>query len=405
MDTANTHKPKTLYTFGLMPCPPEIGAHHRILNIGRQLKKYSELTAVYVGPACDPQRILETEKELGPVQILATRPFNASHWPGSALYKLAYHWPWFYGQRVGREDRRTFEELAARHDLLWFHTLTTANAVGRFRRENAIADLDDINQIKHQQMGRASTSYRQKIASALLAKKWRRREEKAKDHFARLMVCSEEDRPLVGRPGQTVVIPNGFNPPDTEPIRQEKIEKILGFLGFIGYTPNRQGLEWFAQSVWPKVLEREPAAKLRAMGRCPDPERFARYPRMEMLGFVENTALEMARWCGMIVPLHFGGGTRLKILDAFSKKCPVISTRVGAHGLKVSHQKNILLADEPEDFADQCIRLLQNPSAGQAIAEEAWKLFLAEYTWDRIGEKIEIVLNDIISGKNQTSVP
>jgi glycosyltransferase involved in cell wall biosynthesis len=126
---------------------------------------------------------------------------------------------------------------------------------------------------------------------------------------------------------------------------------------------------------------------------------------MEMLGFVENTALEMARWCGMIVPLHFGGGTRLKILDAFSKKCPVISTRVGAHGLKVSHQKNILLADEPEDFADQCIRLLQNPSAGQAIAEEAWKLFLAEYTWDRIGEKIEIVLNDIISGKNQTSVP
>ena len=188
------------------------------------------------------------------------------------------------------------------------------------------------------------------------------------------MVCSEEDRPLVGRPGQTVVIPNGFNPPDTEPIRQEKIEKILGFLGFIGYTPNRQGLEWFAQSVWPKVLEREPAAKLRAMGRCPDPERFARYPRMEMLGFVENTALEMARWCGMIVPLHFGGGTRLKILDAFSKKCPVISTRVGAHGLKVSHQK-ISCWRMSRGFRRSMHPTFAEPSAGQAIAEEAWKLF------------------------------
>jgi glycosyltransferase involved in cell wall biosynthesis len=404
MDRLQIQKPRVLYIIGLMPCPPEIGAHHRILNIGRQLKKRSELTVVYIGPPCIRQRILETEKELGPIQIMLTRQVNLSRWTGHILYKFTYHWPWFYSHPISREDRQQFRELADRQDLLWFHTLTPADSVGRFHYENALLDLDDINQTKHQQMGRTSSSPRQKIASTLLAYKWRRREEKAKDRFARLAVCSEEDIALIGNPGQVVVLPNGFNPPDTEPVWREKKEKILGFIGFIGYTPNRHGLEWFAENVWPKVLEREPAARLRIMGHCPDPRRLTRYPRMEILGFVEDAASEIARWSALLVPLHIGGGTRLKILDAFSKKCPVISTRVGAYGLKVCHEKTILLADEADDFADQCIRLLKNPSLGQAIAEEGWKLFLSEYTWDQIGTKIETVLQEMVSNKNKQAI-
>jgi glycosyltransferase involved in cell wall biosynthesis len=399
MEIKEHRKPKLLYVVGLMPCPPEIGAHHRILNIGRQLKKYSEVTAVYIGPACESHRIWATEQELGKIHLLQTHESRMPGLPGRMLYKMKYHWPWFYGSPISNKDRERFFELCRQHDLLWFHTLTPADSIGRFRFENALLDLDDVNQIKHRQMGQASASWKQKTASALLAYKWRRREHKAKDRFTHLAVCSEEDLAYIGNPEQTVVIPNGFNPPETEPVWQEKQNKILGFVGFVGYTPNRHGLEWFAQKVWPKVLEGVPQARVRIMGHMPEPERFAKYKNLDILGFVQDAAVEMSQWSALIVPILIGGGTRLKILDAFSKKCPVVSTRIGAHGLKICPDKNILLADDANAFAGQCIRLLKNPSLGQAIAEEGWKLFLADYTWDRIGEKIKTVLEQMMSKK------
>ena len=97
----------------------------------------------------------------------------------------------------------------------------------------------------------------------------------------------------------------------------------------------------------------------------------------------------------MIVPLRYGGGTRLKILEAFSRMCPVISTSVGAYGLDVTHNKDILLEDAPQAFADQCIRLLQQPNYGKSLAEAGWELFQKKYTWDVIGKSIQNTVKEI----------
>lgn len=101
----------------------------------------------------------------------------------------------------------------------------------------------------------------------------------------------------------------------------------------------------------------------------------------------------------MIVPLLLAGGTRIKILEAFSRFCPVVSTSIGAYGLNVEHQKNILLADDPESFAEQCRFLCEKPEAGLSLAQEAWNSFIQRYTWDQIGRNIQIAVEKCLETK------
>jgi glycosyltransferase involved in cell wall biosynthesis len=97
-----------------------------------------------------------------------------------------------------------------------------------------------------------------------------------------------------------------------------------------------------------------------------------------------------------VIPLRLGGGTRIKLADAFSRKCPVVATRFGAYGYDVQSGKHVLLADDPQAFACGCIHLLRHPEFGRQIAEAAWQEFLRRWTWDVIAPKIWAAAEDCL---------
>ena len=115
-------------------------------------------------------------------------------------------------------------------------------------------------------------------------------------------------------------------------------------------------------------------------------------PGIDTVGFVADTEPEMQSWTAMVVPLHYGGGTRLKIVEALSRKCPIVSTAPGAYGIEAQHDRDILLANEPDDFAAACLKLLNDPQAALNIAENGWQLFLKNYDWDHIGLTIKHII-------------
>ena len=83
-----------------------------------------------------------------------------------------------------------------------------------------------------------------------------------------------------------------------------------------------------------------------------------------------------------IVPLRIGGGTRLKIYEAMAAGAPVVSTTIGAEGLDARHGENILIADTPESFASECLRLLKNADERKAMSDTALKLVTDHYSWE-----------------------
>jgi glycosyltransferase involved in cell wall biosynthesis len=93
----------------------------------------------------------------------------------------------------------------------------------------------------------------------------------------------------------------------------------------------------------------------------------------------------------MLVPLRVGGGSRLKILEAMATATPVLSTSVGAEGLRVQAGKNLLLQDTETDFAQAAVAMIRNPEDYQDLAEEGRRLVLREYDWEPLALKLEEV--------------
>ena len=192
------------------------------------------------------------------------------------------------------------------------------------------------------------------------------------------------------------VIPNGFERPARPPVRKPVTPPRIGFIGIFDYAPNLGGIQWFVRECWPRIKRELPDARLRLVGRHSDGPLKPDGPDIDGLGWVANTDGEMATWSSMVVPLQLGAGTRGKIAHAFSAKCPVVSTSLGAYGYEVESGRELLLADTPEDFASACVGLVRRPPEAMAMAERAWAQFLGKWTWDAIRPRIWAAAEDCL---------
>ena len=95
-------------------------------------------------------------------------------------------------------------------------------------------------------------------------------------------------------------------------------------------------------------------------------------------------------------PIRFGGGTRIKLADAFSRQCPVVATTFGAYGYAVTSDKQLLLADTGADFAAACIDLVQDPARARRLAETGWEDFVRHWSWEAIAPRITSAVEDCL---------
>jgi len=203
----------------------------------------------------------------------------------------------------------------------------------------------------------------------------------------RVVTMSDEDAAFLrdlSPEARTCVAPNGV---DTDrfafaPRRDPENRKLL-FVGGSGHPPNVDAMAFFDRHVLPRILSACPGATLTVVGAFRHrPGQYA--PAMRFQGFVEDLGGPMASHAVFVVPLRIGSGTRLKILEAFSAGIPVVSTRVGAEGIRVRDGENILLADAPEAFAGAVCRLLGDPALARRIAENARSTAVDLYSWERV---------------------
>lgn len=107
-------------------------------------------------------------------------------------------------------------------------------------------------------------------------------------------------------------------------------------------------------------------------------------PGVTVTGWVPDMAAELARADLAVAPILYGGGTRIKILEAFAHRLPVVSTTVGVEGLDAVAGRHLLVADDPRAFADACARALLEEPLRKGLVDEAERLFLERYQWARI---------------------
>lgn len=182
------------------------------------------------------------------------------------------------------------------------------------------------------------------------------------------------------------VVPNGV---DTTYFRPAEPMGRRGavFVGGTSWYPNRDALSYYVRDIAPRLATLlGSTVPVTWVGNATPGERatFEGVEGVTLTGYVEDIRPYVHGALCYIVPLRVGGGTRLKILDAWAMGLPVVSTSRGAEGLETQHGKNILIADSPDEFAAAMSHVLLDPSARERLGEAGRQTAVEHYAWDRL---------------------
>ncbi len=163
-------------------------------------------------------------------------------------------------------------------------------------------------------------------------------------------------------------------------------ERIV-FVGSMDYHANIDGVVSFCREVWPQLRKRKPDLILTIVGRDPAlaVRELANMPGVEVTGTVDDVRPYYHEAVASIVPLKVGGGSRLKILEAMAAGVPVVSTTLGAEGLNVTHNENILIADSVDGMIGEVVRTIEDNGIRSRLVNGGRALVFNEYEWSTLG--------------------
>ena len=211
-----------------------------------------------------------------------------------------------------------------------------------------------------------------------------------------VITVSVDDRDRLARSGvdasSVTVIPHGvdlqpFYEASGQGIRERygisRNAPMLFFHGTLNYWPNTLAVRFIVESLLPRLLTCQP--RLRVVIAGMNPPKYFEHPAVTFTGVVEDLADHIAACDVAVCPVPEGGGTRMKLLEYFAAGKPVVSTHKGAEGLVSRDGEEILLRDEPDDFAEAVLELLKDPERARLLGERG-RAFVARYDWEPVTE-------------------
>lgn len=399
-----SHSPRILYVSSVWPGEATFGGELRSSNVLRALEQMGTVEVLILDDKTG-NADFNSEKCKG---LTAVRTLEVEQRPNERLiekirWTLDPRSDYPYGCGVGRGELRSVLHNLEEFDLIWFFQMRSPDAFPNAAWPRSVVDIDNVPSMCERTKLQAASATRDRLLALKRSLSWWRREKLLGDRFNVLAVCSEEDRNYLRRIGIKVpihVIPNGFERPAAEPVRNPATPPRIGFIGLFEYTPNRDGIHWFVNQCWPRIKCEMPDARLRLVGRDSDGPLKPFGPDVDGLGWLANPSDEISTWSAMVVPVHVGAGTRVKIAHGFSEKCPIVSTVLGARGYGAVDGREMFLADTAEAFSNACIKAIREPEKVARMADRAWQEFVEKWTWDAIRPRVWAAAEDCLKKTN-----
>ncbi|MBA4149817.1 MAG: glycosyltransferase [Verrucomicrobia bacterium] len=214
------------------------------------------------------------------------------------------------------------------------------------------------------------------------------------------IVCGADDQQFIHRyidsklPVSVVI--NGadleyFCPTCVDEERAE--EPTVVFCGAMDYSPNIDGIHWYFKRIHHLLRQYVPNVRVLVVGKNPGPDvrRYDAMPEVTVTGSVKDVRPHYRKAWLQIAPLRIGGGTRLKIIESIAMGTPVVSTTVGAQGLGLCHDNEVLLADTPREFAEQTARALKDAHLRKGLQRAGLEAVCSRLSWQTIGRDLNAI--------------
>lgn len=188
------------------------------------------------------------------------------------------------------------------------------------------------------------------------------------------------------------VIPNGVNAHDYDEQFELSKHPTLVFTGVMNYGPNAEAMLYFCREILPLLKQKHPELELNIVGRDPTPaviELGRRYERVKVTGAVDDLKPFIGRAWVYICPLISGAGIKNKVLESWAARTPLVATSLSCEGIDVAPEKDILVADTPNDFAAQVSRLIEDRALADRLTHAGREKVLRQYDWESKAKALE----------------
>jgi len=216
-----------------------------------------------------------------------------------------------------------------------------------------------------------------------------------------VLAVSENDRAFFLKyvePSRISVIPTGVDTEYFQPSAEPEQPDTMAFTGTMDWMPNEDGVVYFTDKIFPIIRREIPTAAFWIVGRRP-PRRIQvlASDQVVVTGTVDDIRPYLAKAQVCVVPLRSGSGTRIKIFEAMAMGKAVVSTTMGAEGLPVAHGENIVLADDPADFAREVVRLLRDAPRRAQLGAAARRLVEENYGWPAVAAHFDEIMTAVVN--------
>ena len=394
---------KLLFLCQTLPYPPDGGVWIRTYHVLRLLARAFDITALCFeraatsgnGAASD---IAASRDALGRFAAVEVFPISQKH------SRLRYAWDHLRSVALRRAytaymydssayDKR-LTDLVRTNDFDLVHVDSLGDLAGYLPACRRIPVVCVHHNVESALLQRRAAIERSEWRSAYLRYQSRLTEELERrwcERVALNVAVSEQDRATLKRiapAARVAVVPNGVDIEEFQPDRTKG--NGVAFVGGTNWFPNRDALDFFCDEILPQVRAARTGVPVRWIGSASTEQRryyFERYG-VEVTGYVADVRPYMREAACHIVPLRAGGGTRLKILNSWAMGKAVVSTSVGCEGLAAEAGENILIRDDPTDFANAILAVLDDDELRRRLGERGRATVEQLYSWEVIGHDL-----------------
>ena len=400
---------RILWASQLIPYPPKSGVHQRTYHLLKSVaaRHDVDLVAFIQEPwlrvfyASREAALEDCERELRALcRSVRLVGIDSLKRPGgkwrTALEGLMLPSPYSIRWLQSRASWRAFAEVAEHGPYALAHF--DAIALAPFRRLFAEipATLGHQNIESHMMLRRAANESNplKRLYYLQEGMRLQRYEARIATRFAAHTTCSDLDSErlrAIAPQANVVAIPNGVDVEYFRPIPVVGARRSLIFVGSLNWYPNVSAVRFLLSQIWPSLKSAVPDLHLDIVGSAPPQsirDLAAGAKDVTVHGFVSDVRPLMNAATVYVCPIRDGGGTKLKLLDAFAMQQCVVAHPIACEGIEVMSGRHVEFAESAESFVETIRRLLQQPRAREAMGRAARQLVVERYGFAEIGRRL-----------------
>jgi len=374
----------------VLPYPPNDGDRIRIFNFLKFLSKRNKIRLVSFIRSGEEQNVKFLKEICESVEVV---PITKTEIFFNAIISFFSSMPINVGAYKSKKMQEVIndEMQEKKIDLIYVYRIRCAPYVDG-KSTPAVIDIVDSMALVNKRREVFEKNVLRKLYIKIDYERILNYERNLHGRFKRIFINSEDDADFLDMKNITV-IPNGVTGRVVK--KRKKGDFVIGFFGNVEYGPNYDAVTFFYKNVWKKMSGFDKNIKLVITGDKNNSLKFLAGKNVEIKGYIDDIDGEISGWDVSIVPVRYGAGRQNKILKSWACGIPVVATKFAAMGVYGKNKKNLLIADDADEFINAIFTIKRDEKLRKRIISGGFETVKKHFNWEKNLKKLEVTLRKV----------